>query len=91
MPILTHNLFVLLFFLHKKKKFDGQILILYGFIYSLFRFSVEFVRDDPRGDLFGLTSATGLSTSQLIALLVAVGAAYFLYRKSKAVREPEVS
>ena len=42
------------------------------------RFSIEFVRDDPRGDLFGLTSMTGLSTSQLISLLVAAGAIIFM-------------
>ena len=75
--------FALLFYLHGKKKFDGQILILYGLIYSVFRFLVEFVRDDPRGDMFGLTSATGLSTSQIIALLVAAGAAFFLYRRTQ--------
>jgi len=74
---------VLLFYLHGKKKFDGQILILYGFIYSLFRFSVEFVRDDPRGDMLGITSMTGLSTSQIISLIVATGSAYFLYRRSQ--------
>jgi phosphatidylglycerol:prolipoprotein diacylglycerol transferase len=73
--------FALLFYLHGKKKFDGQILILYGFIYSTFRFLVEFVRDDPRGDLFGFTSLTGLSTSQLIALIVAIGSGFFLYRR----------
>jgi phosphatidylglycerol:prolipoprotein diacylglycerol transferase len=79
--------FALLFYLHKKKKFDGQILILYGLIYSVFRFSVEFVRDDPRGDLFGITSMTGLSTSQVIALIVAIGSAYFLYTRSRKTAE----
>ncbi|NNE67705.1 MAG: prolipoprotein diacylglyceryl transferase [Pyrinomonadaceae bacterium] len=81
------GVFILLFYLHGKKKFDGQILILYGFIYSLFRFSVEFVRDDPRGDLLGITSVTGLSTSQLISLIVAAGSAYFLYRRSQKANE----
>jgi phosphatidylglycerol:prolipoprotein diacylglycerol transferase len=71
--------FALLYFLHKRKKFDGQILILYMVLYPLIRFTIEFFRDDPRGDLFGITSATGLSPSQLISLLVAVGAAVFLF------------
>ena len=35
---------------------------------------LDLVRDDPRGDLLGLTTLTGLSTSQLISLLVAVSA-----------------
>ncbi len=73
--------FGLLVYLHRKKKFDGQILILYGIIYSIVRFSIEFIRDDPRGDLFGLTSLTGLSTSQLVSLLVAVAAVGFLIVK----------
>jgi phosphatidylglycerol---prolipoprotein diacylglyceryl transferase len=70
--------FALLYFLHGRKRFNGQILILYMVLYPLIRFTVEFFRDDPRGDLFGLTTATGLSTSQMISLLVAIGAAVFL-------------
>ncbi len=69
--------FVLLYFMHKRKKFDGQILIMYMILYPLIRFTVEFFRDDPRGDLFGITSMTGLSTSQIISLLVAAGAGSF--------------
>ena len=70
--------FGLLYYLHRRKKFDGQILITYGIIYSIFRFCIEFVRDDPRGDLLGLTTLTGLSTSQLVSLVVAVASAVFL-------------
>jgi prolipoprotein diacylglyceryltransferase len=43
-------------------------------IYATVRFLIEFVRDDPRGDIFGLTTLTGLSTSQLIGIIVGVGA-----------------
>jgi len=77
------GVFALLFWMHRRKKFDGQILILYGFLYSLFRFSIEFIRDDPRGDLFGLTTLTGLSTSQLVSLVVAVSSAVFLALRLK--------
>jgi phosphatidylglycerol---prolipoprotein diacylglyceryl transferase len=45
--------FGLLVYLHRKKKFDGQVLITYGIIY-------------------------GLSTSQMISLLVAIGAIVFM-------------
>lgn len=71
--------FGLLYYLHKTKKFDGQIIILYMVLYPLIRFTIEFFRADPRGDLFGITAATGLSTSQIISLLVAIGAAIFLF------------
>ncbi|MCA1622285.1 MAG: prolipoprotein diacylglyceryl transferase [Acidobacteria bacterium] len=70
--------FGILVYLHKRKRFDGQILIAYGIIYSIVRFTIEFFRDDPRGDLFGLTTLTGLSTSQIISLIVAAGAVVFM-------------
>lgn len=70
--------FGLLVWLHRRKKFDGQVLIAYGIIYSVFRFSIEFIRDDPRGDLFGLTTLTGLSTSQLVSLFVAACSVVFM-------------
>ena len=81
--------FGILVYLHRKKKFDGQVLIGYMILYPIIRFIIEFFRDDPRGDLFGLTSALGISTSQIISLLVAVGAiAFMIWRlKNKAAKE----
>ncbi|HEY0428832.1 MAG TPA: prolipoprotein diacylglyceryl transferase [Pyrinomonadaceae bacterium] len=64
--------FGILVYLHRHKKFDGQILIAYGIIYSIVRFSIEFIRDDPRGFLFGL------STSQIISLIVGACSVIFL-------------
>lgn len=81
--------FGLLFWLHRKKKFDGQILIAYGIIYSIFRFSIEFIRDDPRGDLFGLTTLTGLSTSQIVSLIVAAASVIFMIVRHRAVSRAE--
>ena len=78
--------FGLLFWLHRRKRFDGQILISYGIIYSIFRFSIEFIRDDPRGDLFGLTTLTGLSTSQIVSLLVAAASIGFMIWRLAQVR-----
>jgi phosphatidylglycerol:prolipoprotein diacylglycerol transferase len=78
--------FGILVYLHKNKRFDGQVLIAYGIIYGIVRFSIEFLRDDPRGDLLGITTLTGLSTSQIISLLVALGAvAFMIYR----LRQPK--
>lgn len=64
--------FLLLLWLHKRKKFDGQVILVYALLYSVIRFTIEFWRDDPRGDVFGLTSLTHLSTSQLISLIVGI-------------------
>lgn len=77
--------FAFLFYLHRHKKFDGQVLIAYGIIYSIFRFLIEFIRDDPRGDLFGLTTMTGLSTSQIISLIVALGAVVFMIMRLRTI------
>ncbi len=76
--------FAFLFYLHKRKKFDGQVLIAYGVIYGIWRFAIEFLRDDPRGSLFGLNGVLGLSTSQIISLLVGLGAlAFMIYKLRK--------
>jgi phosphatidylglycerol:prolipoprotein diacylglycerol transferase len=64
--------FGLLLWLHRRKTFNGQVILAYGVLYGATRFIIEFFRDDPRGDLFGLTSLTHLSTSQLISLLVGI-------------------
>jgi phosphatidylglycerol:prolipoprotein diacylglycerol transferase len=82
--------FGLLIWLHRRKKFDGQVLIAYGIIYSIFRFSIEFIRDDPRGDLFGLTTMTGLSTSQLVSLVVAIASIIFMIMRLRAVPSASV-
>lgn len=78
--------FAFLVYLHRHKKFDGQVLVAYGIIYAIFRFLIEFVRDDPRGDLFGLTTMTGLSTSQLISLVVAAGAVIFMVLRLRSAK-----
>jgi phosphatidylglycerol:prolipoprotein diacylglycerol transferase len=64
--------FALLIWLHRRKTFNGQVILAYGVLYGAARFIIEFFRDDPRGDILGLTSLTHLSTSQLISLLVGV-------------------
>lgn len=68
------TVFFFLLWLHRRKKFSGQVILAYALLYSTVRFLIEFVRDDPRGDILGLTTLTGLSTSQLISIVVGVGA-----------------
>ena len=78
-------IFLLLVWLHRRKRFTGQVITTYAVLYGLLRFLVEFVRDDPRGDILGLTTLTGLSTSQMISLLVAIGGVVFLFLRSRRV------
>lgn len=78
-------IFLFLLRLHGRKAFDGQVVLFYGVLYAATRFTVEFFRGDPRGDLFGLSSLTGLSTSQLISLVVlAVSIAFLALRWRRA-------
>ena len=78
--------FALLLWLHRRKTFNGQVILAYGVLYGATRFVIEFFRDDPRGDLFGLTTLTHLSTSQLISLLVGVTSlvVFFIRRRHGA-------
>jgi phosphatidylglycerol:prolipoprotein diacylglycerol transferase len=64
------NFFILAWML-KRKKFDGQVIGTYFFLYGIARFFLEYLRGDPgRGEVFG-----GIITgTQLVALcLIAAG------------------
>ncbi len=78
--------FVFLLWLHKRKRFDGQVILVYALVYSVIRFAIEFVRDDPRGDILGLTTLTGLSTSQMISLIVGSIALILLITRNRKTR-----
>lgn len=70
--------FTLLYWLCKRKKFEGQIIALFMIIYGIERYIFEFFRGDPgRGEVLG-----GLMTgTQLIALgLVVAGFVIYLRR-----------
>jgi phosphatidylglycerol---prolipoprotein diacylglyceryl transferase len=68
----TLVLFLLLLWMHRRRRFSGQVILFYAVLYGLARFLIEFLRDDPRGDVAGLTSLTGLSTSQMISLIIGI-------------------
>ena len=71
--------FVILLLLIRKKKFEGQIIGLYLFLYGIERFVIEFWRGDPgRGEVFG----GALSGTQLIAILMVIcGGALWMMRR----------
>src|ERR687883_473961 len=76
-------IFFFLLWLHRRKRFSGQVILFYAVLYAVMRFTIEFFRDDPRGDILGLTTLTGLSTSQLISLLVGITALVILILRYK--------
>lgn len=51
-------------YLHPRKRFDGQVLLAFLALYAVLRFGLEYLRDDDRGGMLGL------STSQLIGVLI---------------------
>jgi phosphatidylglycerol---prolipoprotein diacylglyceryl transferase len=80
-------IFFLLTWMFKRKKFDGQVIGAYMFLYGVARFFVEFVRDDPgRGSVFGGV----LSGTQLIALglVLAGGLLWYLRPAPKMAMAP---
>jgi len=80
--------FFFLLWLHKHRRFSGQVILFYALLYSVIRFAIEFLRADPRGDLFGLTTLTGLSTSQIISVIVGTAALIMLivrWRKNSSL------
>jgi phosphatidylglycerol:prolipoprotein diacylglycerol transferase len=85
----TLLLFFFLLWLHRKKRFHGQVVLAYAIIYSVVRFVIEFYRDDPRGDIAGLTTLTGLSSSQLISIVLIIASVitYFIRRKTPLDRK----
>jgi phosphatidylglycerol:prolipoprotein diacylglycerol transferase len=62
------------FWVRPRKRYHGQVLLTTVFLYAACRFGIEFIRADPRGAAFGL------STSQLIALATSVSAGLVLMR-----------
>jgi len=63
-------IFFFLLWLHRRKRFSGQVILFYAVLYAVMRFTIEIFRDDPRGDIFGLTTLTGLSTSQMLSIII---------------------
>jgi len=82
-PISAVFLFILagllltLFYLWPKRK-PGTLLLLYGALYSIFRFCIEFLRGDPRGHVWHL------STSQIIAIPVCLVCLVLLVKPKRA-------
>jgi len=76
--------FFFLMWLLKHRKFDGQVIGAFMFIYGIARFFLEFLRDDPgRGSVFG-----GVMTgTQLISigLVLGGGLIWWLRPGSKAI------
>jgi phosphatidylglycerol:prolipoprotein diacylglycerol transferase len=67
----------LIFQFHGRKRYDGQVFLAFVALYSVVRFAIEFVRADDRGGFLGL------STSQLVGILL-IGGVVWLHKRLEA-------
>lgn len=73
-------LFILLYKFYKNNKFAGKLIFIYLILYSIGRFIFEFLRGDSyRGFIFGI------STSQLISILLLLFSLIIFFRKNKKI------
>ncbi len=70
-------IFLVLLAADRRRKFSGQIFLLYLILYAAARATLEIFRGDPRGALWGL------STSQLIGIVVGLTALALYVRRSR--------
>jgi phosphatidylglycerol:prolipoprotein diacylglycerol transferase len=76
---------IIFFFLNwmaKRKTFEGQIFWLFLLLYSIARFLIEILRDDPRGFLFRHL----ISTSQGVGIFLAILSLFVLFYLKKVQR-----
>lgn len=71
--------FFILFWLLKHKKFEGQVIGAYLFLYGVARYFLEFIRDDPdRGSMFG----GAMTGTQFISILLVIAGGILWLRRA---------
>jgi len=84
-------LFAILFWYRKRKRFDGELIVMYGFLYGLFRFLCEFFRE-PDMQL-GFICCGWMTMGQALSLAMmgaSVGLYLYLRRRSEKVSTTSV-
>jgi phosphatidylglycerol:prolipoprotein diacylglycerol transferase len=85
-------IFFILIALRGKKRFHGQVLLYYLFLYPMLRTSLEFLRGDIERGVYNVVGDLFMSTSQIISVcvaLVAVSLLVYLRRRiGKAAPTP---
>jgi phosphatidylglycerol:prolipoprotein diacylglycerol transferase len=70
--------FAALAWLHARRRFPGQVILMGAALYAVFRFIIEYWRGDPQRGMVG-----SLSTSQAISAGIAVLALAFWIRQRR--------
>lgn len=74
----TLTLFFILLLTRAKKRFHGQLLLTYLFLYPILRSSLEFIRGDKERGEFTIFGDVVMSTSQMISIGIATVAVVLL-------------
>jgi len=77
--------FVLLFWYRKHKKFEGELIALYGFLYSLARFAAEFYRE-PDFQI-GYVYGEWMTKGQALSLVMAAASLLLYFIIAKQVKK----
>ena len=80
--------FFILYWLIQRKKFEGQVIGSYLFLYGVARYFLEFIRDDPdRGSVFG----GAMSGTQLISIFLVIAGGILWFRRVRLQRTASVA
>lgn len=72
-------IFIILVILYQRKRFHGQVILIYGILYGITRFIIEGLREN-------LEVFAGITVSQLISvILIAVSLSFYIFRRKKAI------
>lgn len=77
-------LFGILLYLWKKKKFDGQVFLSFLILYAVERFIVEMYREN-------LMVFANITVSQLVSVLIFIPAVIFYWRRSRGIKDENIS
>lgn len=67
----------------KRKKFHGQVMLVFFMLYALLRFFIEFIRgDEDRGVYFG----GAVSTSQITGIIIIIVCLFIYYHLNKRLK-----
>ncbi|MFP5262420.1 MAG: prolipoprotein diacylglyceryl transferase [Blastocatellia bacterium] len=80
--------FIFLMWLWRRRTFNGQIILAYIILYSVERFTIDFWRDDPRGEFFGLATSQIISS---ILLPLALALMIYCWQQKSAYRRKSLT
>ncbi len=63
-------IFVALLLLFRGRRFHGQVILAYAILYAIARFTIEFWRDDPRGELLGMSTSQFIAVASFLAAII---------------------